>query len=70
MKVATNGESAVLDVTDDGVGFDPEVAAASVKTGHFGLRGLTDRVADAGGRLHVESSPGSGTHIHVEVPLA
>ena len=69
MTVATNGEVAALDVVDDGIGFDPEAASAAVKTGHFGLRGLTDRVADAGGTLHVQSAPGAGTHIHVEVPL-
>lgn len=68
MTVATNGELAVLDVVDDGIGFEPETAA-TVKTGHFGLRGLTDRVADAGGLLNVQSAPGAGTHIHVEVPL-
>jgi signal transduction histidine kinase len=69
VKVATIGESAVLDVADDGVGFDPEEADAAVRAGHLGLRGLTDRVTDAGGRLHVQSAPGAGTSIHVEVPL-
>lgn len=69
MSVATDGGLALLDVTDDGIGFDPEQAAATVKTGHFGLRALTDRVADAGGRLQVRSAPGAGTHVHAEVPL-
>ncbi len=69
IKVATIGDTAVLDVTDDGVGFNPEDAPESAKTGHFGLRGLTDRVADAGGELKVHSAPGAGTNIHVEVPL-
>jgi signal transduction histidine kinase len=68
--VATRDDLAVLDVVDDGIGFDPEAAAASVKIGHFGLRGLSDRVADAGGTLQVTSAPGAGTHIHVEVPLS
>jgi signal transduction histidine kinase len=69
MTVATNGEVAVLDVVDDGIGFDPETTAAAVETGHFGLRGLTDRVADAGGQLQIQSEAGAGTHIHAEVPL-
>jgi two-component system NarL family sensor kinase len=69
MTVASNGESALLDVTDDGIGFDPELVTATVKTGHFGLRALTDRVADAGGKLQVESAPGAGTRVHAEVPL-
>ena len=69
MKVATNGNSASLDVTDDGIGFDPVAAAATMQDGHFGLRALTDRVNDAGGQLQIESAPGAGTHIHVEVPI-
>jgi two-component system, NarL family, sensor kinase len=70
VRLATTDDSAVLDVIDNGVGFDPAQAAAVVKTGHFGLRALADRVSDAGGQLDVDSAPGAGTRIHAEVPLA
>jgi signal transduction histidine kinase len=52
-----------LEVTDDGVGFDP----ASVNGG-YGLRGMRGRVADAGGVVTVRSAPGDGTSVLVQVP--
>ncbi len=67
--VATIGDLAVLDVVDDGVGFDTDAGAARFEGGHIGLRGLTDLVADAGGTVTIESQPGSGTTLHVEVPI-
>jgi signal transduction histidine kinase len=45
------------------------VADASAREGHFGLRGLSDRVSDAGGAVEVLSAPGQGTRVHVKVPL-
>lgn len=53
-----------LEVVDDGVGFDPVDAAPA---GHLGLRALRDLVRDAGGSLEVESTPGSGTRVVLEV---
>jgi two-component system NarL family sensor kinase len=67
VRVAVDGDAATLDVVDDGVGFDP--ADRGAPEGHFGLRGLVDRVTDAGGAVEVESTPGAGTHVHVKVPL-
>jgi signal transduction histidine kinase len=55
---------AVLEVADDGRGFDPDV----VPEGHFGLRLLGDLARDAGGRLDVTSTPGEGTVVRMEVP--
>ena len=57
----------VLEVVDDGRGFDP---GEQRPTGHFGLRGMKDLIADAGGHLAVLSSPGRGTTIRLEVPGA
>ncbi|HEU5206697.1 MAG TPA: histidine kinase [Gaiellaceae bacterium] len=53
----------VIEIVDDGVGgADPSRGS--------GLRGLADRVAALDGRLGIESPPGSGTRIHVEIPCA
>jgi signal transduction histidine kinase len=52
-------------VEDDGRGFDPVDASGN---GHFGLRMLADLVRDAGGVLEVDSAPGSGSRVSVEVP--
>jgi PAS domain S-box-containing protein len=54
-----------LEVRDWGIGFDPE----SVEKGHFGLEGIRQRVRLLGGRLTIESTPGSGTVVQVVVPI-
>ena len=56
-----------LSVRDDGRGFtvnDPAVYEPS----HFGLRGMRERTKALGGRLQVESAPGCGATVVVEVP--
>lgn len=57
-----------LEVADDGRGFDPAVLDDRPEEGHFGVRLVRDLVRDAGGRLVVESSPGEGTVLRVELP--
>jgi signal transduction histidine kinase len=52
-------------VADDGNGFDPAQVDGN---GHFGLRMLAELVRDSGGRLEVDSAPGSGSRVSVEVP--
>lgn len=60
---------AVLSVEDDGRGFDSEKALADASGRHFGLRILRDLARDAGGELTVESEPGHGTQVRIEVPV-
>ncbi len=69
VRVATEQTRAVLDVRDDGVGFDVGRVGSNVARGHFGLQGVHDLVRAAGGTTAVRSSPGNGTELHVEVPL-
>jgi len=56
----------VVVVEDDGQGFDPKVAPAQ---GHLGLIGMQERVAQLGGTLTIESTPGAGATLVVEAPL-
>ena len=63
---AENG-SARLRINDDGVGFDPAVAAKLLSEGHFGLAGMRERVEMVGGQLTIESAPGKGTSVAVEM---
>jgi two-component system NarL family sensor kinase len=56
----------MYEVEDDGVGFDENQAA---REGHLGLRLVQETVADAGGELAVNSSPGAGTHVLGSLPL-
>jgi len=52
-------------VSDDGGGFDPE------RTGHgTGLQGMADRLAALGGALQIASSPGEGTSVGGDLPIA
>lgn len=51
-------------VEDDGVGFDPSAATSSL-----GVRGMIERAELAGGSLLVDSRPGSGTTVVLEVPV-
>lgn len=69
VRAAATGGLATLDVVDDGAGFDRAVLAERAGEGHIGLRGLTDLVSAANGTMQVDSEPGAGTRLHVEVPL-
>lgn len=60
------GAGAVLRVADDGSGFDPRVIRRAGR--HLGLVSMRDRAGGVGGRLTVESEPGKGTTIEMEVP--
>lgn len=51
-----------LEISDDGVGFDP----ALPRPGHYGLRGIEEQAALIGARFELLSRPGQGTRIIVE----
>ncbi|NQX29926.1 integral membrane sensor signal transduction histidine kinase [Microbacteriaceae bacterium VKM Ac-2854] len=57
----------VLEIADDGVGFDPAAALAAPEAGHLGLRVLRDLAVEHGARLAVRSSPGNGTTWRLEL---
>lgn len=63
-------DTAVLDVTDDGDGFDPAALpdAPGAERGH-GLPAMRARLRALGGTLTVESAPGEGTVLSAAVPL-
>jgi signal transduction histidine kinase len=62
--VKGEGDDLMLLVTDDGRGFDP---AQQPGPAHFGLRGLSSLIAEAGGQLEVRSAPDAGTTIRLVV---
>lgn len=63
----SRADSLLLIVEDDGCGFVvPDVGAGGGK--HIGLMGMQERVSLIGGKLTIESSPGAGTTVYVEVP--
>jgi signal transduction histidine kinase len=63
------GDRVMVMVEDDGVGFEPD--AVRKRGGDcLGLLGIEERADALGGTLTVESAPGAGTTIVVEVPIA
>ncbi|MEZ4869625.1 MAG: sensor histidine kinase [Caldilineaceae bacterium] len=72
VRLWSNGGRICLEVQDDGQGFEPpnwEEEWADDHAEHIGLRGMRDRVALLGGHFALESRPGAGTRIYVELPL-
>ena len=59
-------ESLMLEVCDNGAGFDPLASYP----GHLGLRSMRERAIDVGGNLDIDSTPDCGTQIRVRIPLA
>ena len=59
-------EGLVLEVIDDGIGFD--VAAGESRHGHFGLRGMRERARRMGATLMIDSEGGRGTKVSVRIP--
>ncbi len=53
-----------LDITDDGVGFD---VAEAITEGHYGIRGILERVEALGGTIQIDSKPGAGARMRLEV---
>jgi signal transduction histidine kinase len=64
VSVESSGEHAVLEIRDDGRGFNPAVE----HPGHFGLASMRSRAAEIGAVLTIASEPGQGSVIRVEVP--
>jgi len=59
-------ETLVLEIADDGVGFDPGMP----RPGHLGLTGMRERAERLGGRFTVDSAPGKPTTVRVVLPSA
>jgi signal transduction histidine kinase len=55
---------AVLEVRDDGGGFDP--GDPELRSRHLGLTSMEERAQRLGGRLEIDSSPGSGATVRLE----
>jgi two-component system, NarL family, sensor kinase len=60
VRVRRLADEVVLDVVDDGVGFDAAAVTAVSAEGHLGLRVMTDLAREAGALLAVSSAPGEG----------
>ena len=64
LRLLLDDHCASLDIEDQGIGFTGHQPEST--PGHFGLSGMASRAQELGWKLIVQSSPGQGTHIHVE----
>lgn len=60
------GDGLLLEIADDGVGFDESELAQATRVGHIGLASIAERVDLAGGTYALDSRPGVGTRITIE----
>lgn len=56
-------------ISDRGVGFDTESKANDSEKSAFGLYSVGDRIQALGGKWKLDSSPGEGTEVHLQIPL-
>jgi signal transduction histidine kinase len=68
LRLAIDEGQTVMEISDDGDGFDAAEQLAHPAQGHFGLRVLGDVVADDGGELFLSSTPGAGTRWQLRIP--
>lgn len=69
--IATDHDRLLFTVIDDGTGFDPQHAASEIaeKSDSFGLRAISERVHQLGGTLSIDTGPGRGTTLAVDLQL-
>lgn len=72
VRVWAEGERLCLEVIDQGRGFQPPPLSgpeATERHEHIGLRGMRERAALVNGEILVDSRPGEGTRVRVEIPI-
>lgn len=68
--LTTLDDGIVLDIADDGTGFDPDTVPAHESDGRgYGLAAIRARLHQFGGTLTIESAPGEGTVLSASIPL-
>lgn len=69
VRTALESGALVISVGDDGVGFEPETHLhPQGVAGTFGLFSILERVRALGGRLEIDSAPGTGARVRLVVP--
>jgi signal transduction histidine kinase len=66
LRLTATGEQLLLEIIDDGVGFE----TGSDFPGHIGLVSMRERASSIGGTFTIESTPGSGATVRLRLPLA
>jgi nitrate/nitrite-specific signal transduction histidine kinase len=59
-----------IEVTDNGIGIDPEILHKGRPTDHWGLPGMQERADNLGAELRINVPAGGGTRVRLVVPAA
>ncbi len=68
VSVRTDDGALVLEVADDGTGFDP--GSAELRSRHLGLTSMEERARRIGGQLSIDPTPGGGATVRLQAPRA
>jgi signal transduction histidine kinase/ligand-binding sensor domain-containing protein len=67
LKLACSESELAVVIADNGIGFSLDKEPAQTN-GHYGMCGMRERIHNIGGSIGIETAPGQGTRIHIEVP--
>ncbi|MGH3753467.1 MAG: GAF domain-containing sensor histidine kinase [Pseudonocardiaceae bacterium] len=70
LRLSVTAGAVLLEISDDGTGFDPATATEPAGPVGYGLPGMQQRAELLGGQLTAASSPGRGTVVRLRVPIA
>lgn len=69
VQVGVEGDEVVIEIEDDGKGFEPAEAGSREGRRPWGLLGIRERAEILGGTARVDSAPGQGARVAVRIPL-
>jgi signal transduction histidine kinase len=71
VSIAKGGDEIIVDVKDDGIGFEPaQIGPAMDQEMRFGLFSIRERLESLGGSIQIESKRGHGTLVTLSAPLS
>jgi two-component system, NarL family, sensor histidine kinase UhpB len=65
--ITGSNKTICLSVIDDGIGFDPKNVIELNQSPHWGLLSMEEKAVSIGGKMMIDSKPGKGTHVSVEI---
>lgn len=67
--LSLSDDELIVEIRDDGIGFDEEARRSAAARGHLGLVGIRERVHSLGGELQVVTRRAEGTTVRITVPV-
>jgi signal transduction histidine kinase len=69
VRLRVDANTFTVEIQDDGVGFDAEAVQRRREAGHLGLLNMQERAELMGGRFTIQSQPGAGTRVRLDIPI-